>query len=148
VTREVEYDYKKHLRQPSSDRQPFEFWLDFRSLLDLLCHTAKAARGFYNGQVEHPGYLQVSVGLLDVRDYRMTRLMYEGDTEPCTDPFNRYTSKGKFPDPVFRADFMTTTHEFLKDINPTFTALLHQVMDGFDLPRFPESWDWTTRIGW
>jgi hypothetical protein len=91
------------------------------------------ASGFYGRHAEVPGTLLASVGLIDVRFYRMYREIVSGDPQPEDDHVLR---GAQFPDATFRADRMTTPAELAAG-TAVMDDLLAQVFDGFDLPRLP-----------
>jgi hypothetical protein len=111
-------------------------------LLRFLALTVDAARKFYQRDVEVPGYVQMSVGYLDVRDFRMHRRKYRGDS---TAQPNTYRG-GPFPDPTFRADIMATANELLGSIDSVFGELVNAITDGFDLERLPKEWTWSKLV--
>jgi hypothetical protein len=120
---ELYYAEGRQQQRPTTE----DFWVNFDKASDFLRRVLHAAAGFYGGRVEVPGHLMVSVGLLDVRHYRMCREARRGEQ---TDGLVR---GARFPDERFRADFTTDAAAFMKNPDEAGQVLLDQLAYGFDL---------------
>jgi hypothetical protein len=127
---EAEQQYRKLAGDTEPRRTPEDFWVCFEDLVKLLKRTLEAAKVFFSN-VDLPGHVQVSVGLQDVRDYRMVVARPNSYIPGVV--FGRF-SGWRFPDRTFRADFVTPTAELLQTFDAARDALLEQVIHGFDLP--------------
>jgi hypothetical protein len=103
--------------------------VNFDEVSHFLMKLVDRAGAFYGTLWELPGYVQLSVGLLDVRLYRLYRHARSGETG--------WQKGSRFPDESFRADFTTHVAGFLKAPRDAAAPLLDQLAYGFDLPPLP-----------
>jgi hypothetical protein len=126
---EAQVDYENSTGLGANRRTPEDFWLRFEKTQTFVQQNLRAATQFFEGQVELPGYLQLTVGFLDVRHYRMYRNPTKAE-EACSDLIRG----ARFPDERFRADVIKLASEFLKDPDAVAGELLEQLAYGFDMP--------------
>jgi len=104
------------------------FFLDFKRSHDLAMKTLERARHFFGaGSVEKPGYLQLTLGILDAFRFRM----YDNNTAV---PEELRRSGGPYIDEHFQASVTVPYAQFETESLKAMGSLLTELEFGFDRP--------------
>jgi hypothetical protein len=99
-----------------------DLFLDIEQTTDLIHRTCQFARDFYqNDQVERPGFLRLSMGLLDVLNFRMV------GAKPFRIPGDH------FVDDTFRTEAVVPTNQYLDDPQAAAKPLIDDLSYSFNI---------------